>query len=88
MVKKNEVAVIDPVLTYTVTDEYGQPSDLVTVDGDGTVYANEEGRTGTAYVRYTFEEIYSSRVCVRVEYPVIDKTDLSLYLEMDENKAV
>ena len=89
-VKKDDVEVVDhPTLTYYVTDENDQPSNLVTVDADGTVRVNEEGLTGVAYIRYKFEGISSaSAIRVNVEYPLIDRTELSVNLEFDENHKI
>ena len=88
-VKKDDVEVVAPTLTYYVTDENDQPSDLVTVDADGTVRVNEKGLTGVAYIRYKFEGISSaSAIRVNVEYPLIDRTQLSVDLEFDNNHEI
>lgn len=51
--------------------------DLISVDDNGLITANDQGKTGTAFVWAKIDGlgVVSDRVEVKVEYPIIDKTN-------------
>ena len=88
VIKANGQVVADPSVSWKVSDESGAASDLVTVDSQGIVSANENGKSGTAYVSYIYNAVESAKVAIHVEYPVVDRTDIKVDVEFDAEGKV
>ena len=88
VIKANGQGVEDPAVSWKVSDESGAASDLVTVDSQGIVSANENGKSGTAYVSYIYNAVESAKVAIHVEYPVVDRTDIKVDVEFDAEGKV
>ena len=88
VIKANGQVVADPSVSWKVYDESGAASDLVTVDSQGIVSANENGKSGTAYVSYIYNAVESAKVAIHVEYPVVDRTDIKVDVEFDAEGKV